>query len=74
MPAPSAASSTRPTARPVLIFDGDCAFCTTSVNTLADLLPASPELVPYQRTDLSQYGLTEQDAAEQVWLIDKDRQ
>ena len=54
---------------PLLIFDGDCAFCTTSVNTMKRLLPGMPASAPYQWTDLASYALTTKDARSRVWLI-----
>jgi predicted DCC family thiol-disulfide oxidoreductase YuxK len=57
-----------------LIFDGDCGFCTTSVDWAARMLPAMPEASPYQWTDLDVYGLTTQEAAERVWFVDSERQ
>lgn len=54
---------------PVLIFDGDCGFCTSSVAWLRKLLPAMPQALPYQWTDLAEYELSEADAASRVWLV-----
>ena len=34
----------------VLVFDGDCGFCTTSVTWLAEQFPEAFATVPYQRT------------------------
>lgn len=57
-------------ARPaVLIFDGDCAFCTTAVHWLGRVLPAMPPTSPYQWTDLAAYGLTVADGQARVWLV-----
>jgi predicted DCC family thiol-disulfide oxidoreductase YuxK len=53
----------------LLIFDGDCGFCTSSVSWLGRALPAMPEASPYQWTDLERYGLREADAAARVWLV-----
>lgn len=55
--------------RPLLIFDGDCGFCTSSVNWLKRSLAAMPEARPFQWTNLAEYGLTEADAAARVWLV-----
>lgn len=54
---------------PLLIFDGDCGFCTSSVNWLRQALPAMPDASPYQWTRLADYGLSEAEAAEKVWLV-----
>lgn len=58
----------------LLIFDGDCAFCTTSVAWLGRILPAMPAAAPYQWTDLATYALTPADARARVWLVDGGRQ
>lgn len=55
--------------RPVLVFDGDCGFCTTAVRWLERTLPAMPETAPYQWADLTVYGLSLDDAQARVWLI-----
>ncbi len=54
---------------PVLIFDGDCGFCTTAVRCLERTLPSMPETAPYQWAELSVYGLSLAQAEEQVWLV-----
>ena len=46
-------------ARPLLVFDGDCAFCTTSVLWLQARFPEAFDISPYQRTNLANYDLTE---------------
>jgi predicted DCC family thiol-disulfide oxidoreductase YuxK len=60
--------------RGILIFDGDCGFCTTAVRWLDRVLPAFPSAVPYQWTDLNGYGLSTQDAHERVWYVTATRQ
>lgn len=58
---------------PWLIFDGDCAFCTSSVNWLAKRLHrqdgSDPHLTPWQFTDLAAIGTTPERAQQEVlWL------
>lgn len=53
----------------LLVFDGDCGFCTSSIGWLRRALPAMPDASPYQWTPLSEYGLSEAEAAERVWLV-----
>jgi Uncharacterized protein conserved in bacteria len=60
--------------RGILVFDGDCAFCTSSLNVLRRLIPAMPETVPFQCADLDDLGLTRQEAAERVWFVTDRRQ
>lgn len=46
---------------PVLVFDGDCAFCSSSARFLADQLRRSPadfRVEPWQQLDLGSLGLT----------------
>ncbi len=58
---------------PVLVFDGDCAFCTSSVSWLQERLPGACTAVPYQRTDLAPLGLTEAEChARLQWVGDID--
>jgi predicted DCC family thiol-disulfide oxidoreductase YuxK len=53
----------------LLIFDGDCGFCTTWVNRLRDWLPRFPEAVPWQWSDLDALGLTPEDVREFAWYL-----
>ncbi len=55
--------------KPVLIYDGDCAFCTRSVNVLKRL-PIDAEVTAYQFTDLELYGTTEDRATHEVLWVD----
>ena len=46
---------------PVLVFDGDCAFCSTSARFVSERLRRSPAdyaVEPWQRLDLDALGLT----------------
>ena len=58
----------------VLVFDGDCAFCTTWVNRLEALLPTFPTTTPWQWIDIDSYGLSPDDVASYAWLITPHRQ
>jgi predicted DCC family thiol-disulfide oxidoreductase YuxK len=52
----------------VLIFDGDCSFCTTTANYFTknnSLVKAEA----WQLTELSKYGLTAEQAAKRVYLV-----
>jgi predicted DCC family thiol-disulfide oxidoreductase YuxK len=60
-----------PRCRPVLVFDGDCAFCTTSARFLERWVVrnGSTSLAPWQQLDLDQLGLTaEQCMAAVQWV------
>jgi len=59
--------------KPVLIFDGDCGFCTRSVN-VAKRLPIDSEVTAYQFADLELYGTTEERASHEVLWVDRSGQ
>ena len=58
---------------PWLIFDGDCAFCTSSATWIADRLHRrggpNARLVPWQFTDLAELGTTADRARQEaLWV------
>jgi predicted DCC family thiol-disulfide oxidoreductase YuxK len=58
---------------PILVFDGDCGFCTTTANWIKKNSKVALEIAPYQWTDLGQYGLTAEEAAAKVQLVVGDK-
>jgi predicted DCC family thiol-disulfide oxidoreductase YuxK len=59
--------------RPLLVFDGDCAFCTSAAGWLGDRLARDPatdaEPIPWQFTDLAGIGTSPERARREVlWL------
>jgi predicted DCC family thiol-disulfide oxidoreductase YuxK len=55
----------------LLIFDGDCAFCSSCVRAAGRLLPGELRAIPWQRVpDLAVYGLTPGAAAASVRWVD----
>ncbi|NHA70097.1 thiol-disulfide oxidoreductase DCC family protein [Phycicoccus flavus] len=60
--------------RPVLVFDGDCGFCTTSAGLLERRVRGSSRfaVLPWQRLDLDAYGLTEGQCTEAVQWVAAD--
>jgi len=42
----------------LLVYDGDCGFCTWAASLGARWLPAQVSVVPFQRADLASLGLT----------------
>jgi predicted DCC family thiol-disulfide oxidoreductase YuxK len=53
----------------VLIFDGDCGFCTTSVNFARRHVPTRAVMTPWQRTDLASLGIDRTQAeAAVLWV------
>ncbi|MFF0885383.1 thiol-disulfide oxidoreductase DCC family protein [Streptomyces sp. NPDC003456] len=60
--------------QPVLIFDGDCGFCTTSVGVVQRLVRPRCEVVAWQRVDLDALGVTEDRARyEALWVTPTGR-
>ena len=58
--------------QPLLVFDGDCSFCTTSANWLEHRLPEAARVEPWQRLDLAALGLTEHDVTTAAYWIDEN--
>lgn len=55
--------------RPVLVYDGDCGFCTTAANFAERRVRPRCDIVPWQFTDLDVLGVTRERAAyEVVWV------
>ncbi len=57
--------------RPVLVFDGDCGFCTSSARLLGRICPGA-KIVAWQLTDLDRLGITPEQAAEAVRWVESD--
>ncbi len=61
---------------PWLVFDGDCAFCTSSATWVAARLHRTEgpdaRLVPWQFTDLAALGTTEERATTEVLWVEPD--
>lgn len=57
--------------RPVLVYDGDCAFCTRCVDVLRRIGPDA-EIVAWQLTDLTELGVTEEQAGDAVQWVQID--
>ena len=56
---------------PLLVFDGDCGFCTTSVRWFERRFPDAFATTPYQFADLESLGLTERECHDRVqWIGD----
>jgi predicted DCC family thiol-disulfide oxidoreductase YuxK len=55
--------------RPVLVYDGDCAFCTTCARFVERRIPTSAEIVPWQFADLAALRTTAGRAeSELLWV------
>jgi predicted DCC family thiol-disulfide oxidoreductase YuxK len=57
--------------RPVLLFDGDCAFCTSCARLLERIGPEA-EIAAWQVSDLDELGVTAAQAAQAVRWIESD--
>jgi len=53
----------------VLIFDGDCGFCTTTANYIEKNSSTTIEIHPWQWVELSNYGLSPEIAAAKVQVF-----
>jgi predicted DCC family thiol-disulfide oxidoreductase YuxK len=58
---------------PLLIFDGDCAFCTSSVRFIERRIRRHPRIQPWQQSDLAGLGLTQEQCESAVQLIENGR-
>jgi predicted DCC family thiol-disulfide oxidoreductase YuxK len=56
---------------PVLLYDGDCAFCTRCARFLEGIGPEA-EIVAWQLTDLAALGITEAQATDAVQWVQID--
>lgn len=56
-------------ARPVLVYDGDCGFCTASAGAARRLLAPGCEFVAWQAADLDSLGVSRERARyEALWV------
>jgi len=57
--------------RPVFLYDGDCAFCTSCAHFIERRIPTSAEVSPWQFADLDLLGVTQAQAEEAVlWIAE----
>jgi predicted DCC family thiol-disulfide oxidoreductase YuxK len=54
---------------PILIFDGDCGFCTMSVNFMRRWIRPRAQILAWQFADLDALGLTEAECTEAVQWV-----
>lgn len=61
---------------PVLVFDGDCGFCTTCARVLQRWVvrDGSPSVAPWQRLELEGMHLTAEQCAQAVQWVGEDGQ
>jgi predicted DCC family thiol-disulfide oxidoreductase YuxK len=58
--------------RGVLVYDGDCGFCTKSADLLDRRVRPDASIVAWQHTDLDRWGLTPEEAAAAVQWVSSD--
>ena len=57
----------------MLIYDGDCAFCTSSATWIEKRIPTGYPVVPWQHLPaLNELGLTAADVERSAWWLDAD--
>lgn len=69
MVASQTTAATRSSALGLLIFDGDCGFCTTAARKFADFAGESAEVAPWQSLRLGDYGLTEDECSSAAYWV-----
>lgn len=57
----------------LLIFDGDCAICSTSARLLKRITKGRISIKPYQHLDLEKYGLTAELTSKAVYYISNEK-
>jgi predicted DCC family thiol-disulfide oxidoreductase YuxK len=65
-------SSERLVSLPVLVFDGDCAFCSSAVRAGQRLIGRMPTVIAYQFADLPSLGLTPEECAAALRYVARD--
>lgn len=58
---------------PLLIFDGDCAFCTRCVQFIERRIRRHPRIQSWQKSDLPALGLTQEQCETAVQLVDRGK-
>ncbi|MFF3485692.1 thiol-disulfide oxidoreductase DCC family protein [Streptomyces sp. NPDC002701] len=53
----------------MLVYDGDCGFCTTAVRVIERRVRPRCETVPWQRADLAAFGVPEERARHEVLWV-----
>lgn len=58
--------------RPVLLYDGDCAFCSTCARLIERRIRPRATVAPFQLADLGELGVSEARAAEALQWVGAD--
>ena len=59
--------------RPLMIFDGDCGFCTASVNVIKRWIKPDCDIEPWQFTAIEQFNLVPEECSTAVQYVDAER-
>lgn len=59
--------------RPLMIFDGDCGFCTASVRVIRRWIRPDCDIEPWQFTPIADFNLTPEECSSAVQYVDADR-
>ncbi len=62
-------AETKSVALGLLVFDGDCGFCTSAARKFADFAGESATIMPWQSLELADYGLTEADVSTAAYWV-----
>jgi len=62
-------AETKSVALGLLIFDGDCGFCTSAARKFGDFAGESAQVMPWQSLKLDDYGLTEADCTTAAYWV-----
>ena len=54
----------------ILVYDGQCGFCTRSARWIQARLPTEARVEPWQSLELDELGLTRPDVEAAVWWLD----
>jgi len=54
----------------LLVYDGDCAFCTRMVDLAVSRMTVAFRAVPWQEADLEALGLTQAEVTQKVWWVE----
>jgi predicted DCC family thiol-disulfide oxidoreductase YuxK len=55
-----------------MVFDGDCAFCSSSVRAMERFIKRRPRIVAWQFTDVAELGLTSAQCEEALQWVHED--
>lgn len=58
--------------RPILLYDGDCAFCTTCAGLAERRFRPDAEIVPWQFADLDELGVSAEQATAALQWVEAD--